>query len=376
MYQIEKTMKLNNSEDNNYKHDHYNIRIEHGNMVPDVKKRRFNKDKEIICASGMEIKVSACKFVDEYFMEEAPPKKSLYKRFEDKDLKMKSMKELKRYIYWVEELINDLMFTKIIKLRSTLINGSLDDTFISKKTHAISLGINDSMNHTLYLIIPEECKYKNKEIKSMNEFFKMVIKKKKGTIYSIENIIKLLAHGIRPICAHNTINKHIVNKQNNQKGRIKNVAQQSADTKKIDYNVKCTIKKSKIHGKGVFAEEEILAGTRFMEYIGEIIGEKMADKREKKYRAKNINSIYFFRASMDVIIDATVYGNKARFMNHSCIPNCSTEVRRSGGIPKIVIFALRNIKKGEELTLWYNMSGGEGEALKCNCGLDVCVKYI
>jgi histone-lysine N-methyltransferase SETD1 len=76
--------------------------------------------------------------------------------------------------------------------------------------------------------------------------------------------------------------------------------------------------KSSIHSWGLFAMEPIAADDMVIEYIGEIIRQKVADEREKRYQRIGIGSSYMFRIDDDAIIDATHHGNLARFINHSC----------------------------------------------------------
>jgi SET domain-containing protein len=76
--------------------------------------------------------------------------------------------------------------------------------------------------------------------------------------------------------------------------------------------------KSKIHDWGLFAMEKIEAAEIVIEYIGEIIRQKVADHREKIYEATGIGSSYLFRIDEDNIVDATKTGNLARFINHCC----------------------------------------------------------
>jgi hypothetical protein len=101
----------------------------------------------------------------------------------------------------------------------------------------------------------------------------------------------------------------------------------SADTSDSDLlkfnQLKCRKKKlrfakSAIHNWGLFAEEPIDSNDMVIEYIGEIVRQKVADTREKYYEQRGIGSSYLFRIDDDTIIDATMTGNLARFINHSC----------------------------------------------------------
>lgn len=76
--------------------------------------------------------------------------------------------------------------------------------------------------------------------------------------------------------------------------------------------------KSTIHDWGLFALEPIEANAMIIEYVGEVIRQKVADTREKRYERMGIGSSYMFRIDDDLIIDATKKGNLARFINHCC----------------------------------------------------------
>lgn len=130
------------------------------------------------------------------------------------------------------------------------------------------------------------------------------------------------------------------------------------------------IKESRIHGRGIFTPVDIEVNTLIMEYKGEIIGKCMSNKREKLYKKNKIDSIYMFSVSDDMIIDATMLGNKARYINHSCNPNC--EAIHSMIDKSIKYCSIRDISAGEELTINYNMSQ-ESNGETCNCGDLGCI---
>lgn len=131
---------------------------------------------------------------------------------------------------------------------------------------------------------------------------------------------------------------------------------------------------SKIHGIGIFAAKDLRRGAKVIEYVGEVIGKKMADKRERFYRQNDIFSIYLFKMTEDFIIDATLKGNLARFINHSCHPNAASRVING----RIFIYSLREIAKDEEITFYYNFSTdiNDDAALPCYCGHELCTKFI
>ena len=112
---------------------------------------------------------------------------------------------------------------------------------------------------------------------------------------------------------------------------------------------------SRIHGLGLYAQRDIKAGEMLVEYVGELIRPELTDKREKYYDARNMGS-YMFRIDDKQVVDATLKGGLARFINHSCDPSCiSRIITAEKSKRKIVIIAKRNIPQGEELTYNYQV---------------------
>ncbi|XP_064595526.1 LOW QUALITY PROTEIN: histone-lysine N-methyltransferase 2A-like [Liolophura sinensis] len=132
--------------------------------------------------------------------------------------------------------------------------------------------------------------------------------------------------------------------------------------------------RSVIHGRGLFCKRNIDAGEMVIEYAGEVIRSVLTDKREKFYESKGIGC-YMFRIDDMEVVDATVHGSAARFINHSCEPNCYSKVINVDGKKHIVIFAMRPIKKGEELTYDYKFPIEEVK-IPCTCGSKRCRKYL
>ena len=133
-------------------------------------------------------------------------------------------------------------------------------------------------------------------------------------------------------------------------------------------------KRSAIDAWGVFADVDIAADEFVVEYIGEVITSEVADLREKEYQSEGIPD-YLFRVDDDTIIDATKMGSIARFLNHSCDPNCFTQIINVGNSKKIGIYAKRDISKGEELCYDYKFPL-EDEKIPCRCGASNCRKYM
>ncbi|HEX7089168.1 MAG TPA: SET domain-containing protein-lysine N-methyltransferase [Longimicrobiales bacterium] len=132
------------------------------------------------------------------------------------------------------------------------------------------------------------------------------------------------------------------------------------------------VKRSRIHGKGVFATRRIPKGTRLIEYKGERISWEEADRRYDD--SIQPHHTFLFAVDDDVVIDAGVRGNDARWINHSCDPNCEA-VDEDG---RIFIETIRDIEPGEELTYDYSYILDEPHtaAVKarypCRCGSPRC----
>jgi uncharacterized protein len=120
-------------------------------------------------------------------------------------------------------------------------------------------------------------------------------------------------------------------------------------------------KKSKLHGYGVFALETINKNKRIIDYAGELISNKQSESREDSYLSKGC--IWVFRVNRNWSRDANVGGNIARFVNHSCRPNCWIEV--DAKTKTIWIRAAKQIRKGQELVYDYNTEGDK--VIPCRC---------
>ncbi|XP_056410805.1 histone-lysine N-methyltransferase 2B isoform X2 [Hyla sarda] len=134
--------------------------------------------------------------------------------------------------------------------------------------------------------------------------------------------------------------------------------------------------RSAIHGRGLFCKRNIDAGEMVIEYSGIVIRAVLTDKREKYYDSKGIGC-YMFRIDDFDVVDATMHGSAARFINHSCEPNCYSRVIHVEGQKHIVIFALRTIYRGEELTYDYKFPIEDANnKLPCNCGAKKCRRFL
>ncbi|KAK0406268.1 hypothetical protein QR680_018468 [Steinernema hermaphroditum] len=130
--------------------------------------------------------------------------------------------------------------------------------------------------------------------------------------------------------------------------------------KNIEWDIR--LKTSAIHHYGMFASGKIPKGYVVIEYVGRVIRNVMADKREAMYQDRGILSTYMFRWDRDTIIDATEEGNYARFINHSCEPNCDTTLAKIKGQKRIFFVSVRDIEPGEELTVDYRFDVEEDES--------------
>lgn len=137
------------------------------------------------------------------------------------------------------------------------------------------------------------------------------------------------------------------------------------------------LKKSKIHGTGIYARKNIPEGTRIIEYVGEKVTKKESDRRaelplEENAENEEMGAVYIFTLNKRHDIDGYVSWNTARFINHSCTPNAESDIIRG----RIWIIALRDIPKGEEITYNYNYEWEDYEDHPCCCGTKNCVGYI
>lgn len=136
---------------------------------------------------------------------------------------------------------------------------------------------------------------------------------------------------------------------------------------------KIQTRKSGIHGKGVFAVQDIAEGETLIEYVGEIISWEEAQRRHP-HDPNDPNHTFYFHVDDDRVIDAKVGGNSSRWINHSCDPNCEADEEDG----RIFIKALRHIRAGEELNYDYGLMLDEPYTRKvkaeypCWCGSKNC----
>ena len=127
------------------------------------------------------------------------------------------------------------------------------------------------------------------------------------------------------------------------------------------------MRKSRIHGRGVFARRDIPAGTRLVEYVGlPISKQKSAEMRLQQNR-------YLFEVNESSDLNGKVSWNPARLINHSCEPNCEANLDEND---RIWIFAIKPIARGEELTYNYGYGLENFIDFPCRCGAPSCPGYM
>ncbi|HKB52561.1 MAG TPA: SET domain-containing protein-lysine N-methyltransferase [Ramlibacter sp.] len=133
------------------------------------------------------------------------------------------------------------------------------------------------------------------------------------------------------------------------------------------------VRRSGVHGKGVFAAQPIAEGETIIEYVGEVISWKEAQRRHP-HDPGDPNHTFYFHVDDKHVIDAKHGGNSARWINHSCDPNCEADEEDG----RVFIKALRNIQPGEELSYDYGLIIDEPYTAKlkaeypCRCGAKNC----
>ena len=132
------------------------------------------------------------------------------------------------------------------------------------------------------------------------------------------------------------------------------------------------VRPSSIHGRGAFAVRRIEKGARIAEYAGERL---TAEEIERRYADEtDTGHTFLFHVGDDVYVDATHQGNDARFINHSCQPNCESEVEDD----RVYISALEDIEPGVELTYDYALEPEDDPPSSwttlyaCRCGAPSC----
>jgi uncharacterized protein len=133
------------------------------------------------------------------------------------------------------------------------------------------------------------------------------------------------------------------------------------------------VRNSPVHGRGVFAAEPIAKGARIIEYLGERMSHNAADSRYEDHDESD-NHTFLFIVDKNTVIDASVGGNDARFINHQCEGNCESVIENR----RVFIDATRKIAPGEELGYDYEIGRDKDdppnvdEIYACRCGSPKC----
>uniref|UniRef100_A0A1A7ZZ18 Histone-lysine N-methyltransferase NSD3 n=1 Tax=Nothobranchius furzeri TaxID=105023 RepID=A0A1A7ZZ18_NOTFU len=129
-------------------------------------------------------------------------------------------------------------------------------------------------------------------------------------------------------------------------------------------------------GWGLRTNQDLHKGDFVTEYVGEVIDAEECQQRIKHAHEKHVTNFYMLTLTKDRVIDAGPKGNSARFMNHSCSPNCETQKWTVNGDVRIGLFALCDIEAGAELTFNYNLHCVGNRRMSCHCGSDNCSGFL
>ena len=175
------------------------------------------------------------------------------------------------------------------------------------------------------------------------------------------------AHAHR--CAHTCAHMHVITLP-----KIPPVPANPSNQPPAPSGRRLQIRRSGVHGKGVFALRDLAAGERLIEYTGEVITWDEALQRHPHDPAHPTHTFYF-HIDNGHVIDAKYGGNASRWINHSCAPNCEAEETEGA---RVFIRALRDIAAGEELSYDYGLIIDEPYTRKlkaeypCWCGAPAC----
>jgi SET domain-containing protein len=123
---------------------------------------------------------------------------------------------------------------------------------------------------------------------------------------------------------------------------------------------------SQIAGQGLFAAVDLKQGMKIIQYVGEKIS------KEEGARRAEAGNVYIFELTDRYDVDGKSLGNMARYINHSCDPNCEVETNSR----TIWIVAIKHIQVDEELTYNYGYDAKDYATNPCNCGARNCCGYI
>lgn len=134
--------------------------------------------------------------------------------------------------------------------------------------------------------------------------------------------------------------------------------------------------KTEDRGWGLKTLDDIKKGDFVIEYVGELIDDEEFRRRIEEMHDIKEENYYFLTIDKDIMIDAGPKGNLARFMNHSCQPNCETQKWTVGGDTRVGLFAIEDVAAGSELTFNYNLQCVGTEKKRCCCGAPNCSGFI
>ena len=163
-------------------------------------------------------------------------------------------------------------------------------------------------------------------------------------------------------------------KTDSTEGALSSPADKQSPARRAVAGRRIQVRRSGIHGKGVFALRALAKGETVIEYTGEVISWREALRRHP-HDPQDPHHTFYFHIDDKHVIDAKVGGNAARWINHSCAPNCKSFEADDG---RVYIEARRAIPAGEELTYDYRLSlDGRitrkiREAYACRCGAKRC----
>lgn len=141
------------------------------------------------------------------------------------------------------------------------------------------------------------------------------------------------------------------------------------------------VRGSEIQGWGLYAERPFSKDDIVAEYMGEYVQNPIADKREKIYEDNRIQD-YQFRVSYELVIDATKHGGFARYINHSCDPNCVAKIidgePPNQHLKRVMVVAQQDIGPGEEITYDYQfpIELDLSQRIPCTCGARNCRGFM
>ncbi|KAM4575909.1 histone-lysine N-methyltransferase NSD3 isoform 3-T3 [Odontesthes bonariensis] len=134
--------------------------------------------------------------------------------------------------------------------------------------------------------------------------------------------------------------------------------------------------KTEGRGWGLRTNQALRKADFVTEYVGEVIDSEECQQRIKRAHENHLTNFYMLTLTKDRVIDAGPKGNSARFMNHSCSPNCETQKWTVNGDVRIGLFALCDIDAGTELTFNYNLHCVGNRRMSCHCGSDNCSGFL